>query len=231
MKALALKELRELRGIAAIALGVYLVLVGRMIGLHAFDWAPALPQDPEFPPFAAGEFVQVFALIACVFAMALGFRQSAWEAAQGTFLFLLHRPVSRRRIFLTKLATGIGVYLVCSSLPILLYGWWAATPGNQASPFRWAWTNPSWLLMGVMLLAYVGAFLSGIRPGRWYGTRLMPLFAMLVLAEILFSIRSQQLVRVSDSVTTAIAAGAGCLVVGIIYVVLICNVAQTRDYA
>jgi hypothetical protein len=28
-----------------------------------------------------------------------------------------------------------------------------------------------------MLLVYLGAFLSGIRPARWFGTRLVPLVA------------------------------------------------------
>ena len=36
----------------------------------------------------------------------------------------------------------------------------------------WAWQL--WLCMP---LVYLGAFLSGIRPARWFGTRLMPLVA------------------------------------------------------
>ena len=227
MKALALKELRELRGIAAIGLGVYLILVARLIGLKAFDWVPGLPNEQEFPPFTGNEFTGMFSLFAAVFAMALGFRQSAWEASQGTFLFLLHRPISRRRVFLTKLGIGSLVYLVCSSMPILLYGWWAATPGNQASPFRWAWTLQSWGLMGIILLAYLGAFLSGIRPARWYGTRLLPLFSVLLLITLVLA--SYQ-VTIHPQFVVALATTSG-LTMAVVIVSLIFYVAQNRDYA
>ncbi len=229
MKALVLKELRELRGIAAIGLGVYLILVARMMGLKAFDWVPGLPNGQEFPAFSSGEFLGMFSLFAAVLAMALGFRQSAWEASQGTFLFLLHRPISRRKIFLTKLGVGALVYLVCSSLPILLYGWWAATPGNHASPFRLVWTLQSWGFMGMLLLPYLGAFLSGIRPARWYGTRLLPLFAVLLLITVVLmpgldaTVRSPLIVLVLATITSVVTAA--------VYVHLICNVAQNRDYA
>jgi hypothetical protein len=229
MKALALKELRELRGIAVIALGIYLILVARMMGLKAFEWAPGLPQEQEFPPFSGGEFLSIFALLAVVFAMALGFRQSAWEASQGTLLFLLHRPASRRGIFLTKLGVGASVYLVCSSLPILIYGWWAATPDNHASPFRWAWTLQAWGLMGMLLLTYLGAFLSGIRPARWYGTRLLPLLAALLLITLVLDPNSFDVVHLGQPMVIAISIvfAASALV----FVGLICFVAQNRDYA
>ena len=36
-----------------------------------------------------------FGLVSGFFALALGFRQSAWESARGTYLFLLHRPLAR----------------------------------------------------------------------------------------------------------------------------------------
>jgi ABC-type transport system involved in multi-copper enzyme maturation permease subunit len=229
MKALALKELRELRGIAVIALGIYLILVARMMGLKAFDWAPGLPQEQEFPPFSGGEFLSIFALLAAVFAMALGFRQSAWEASQGTFLFLLHRPISRRGIFLTKLAVGGLIYLACSSLPILLYGWWAATPGNHASPFRWSWTIPSFSMMGLFLLIYLSAFLSGIRPAKWFGTRLLPLFATLLLITLVLNPSSFDIAHLGQPMVIGITIA--CAALAMVFIGLICFVAQNRDYA
>ena len=39
-----------------------------------------------------------------------------------------------------------------------------------------------WLLMP---LAYLGAFASGIRPARWYGSRLLPLFSVALAGSIL----------------------------------------------
>jgi hypothetical protein len=38
-------------------------------------------------------------------------------------------------------------------------------------------TVAGWQLWSAMPLVYLGAFLSGIRPGRWFGTRLIPLVA------------------------------------------------------
>ena len=146
MKALALKELREVSGIAAAALVGYLALVVSLMGAKVFHWVPGMPSGTHGVPFSGGEFANFFAWVSILFAVALGFRQSAWESARGTFLFLLHRPVSRRAIFLTKLAIGVGILLVCASLPIVLYGWWAAVPGHHPSPFAWSMTRPAWQL-------------------------------------------------------------------------------------
>jgi hypothetical protein len=175
MRAVAFKELREVAGIAAVALAGYLALVVSLTGAKVFQWMPGMPHGMDGVPFSGGQFTGFFTWVSLVFAVALGFRQSAWESARGTFLFLLHRPVSRRAIFLIKLAVGSGTLLLCASLPILLYAWWAALPGHHPSPFAWSMANPAWLLTFLMPLIYLGAFLSGLRPARWFGTRLLPL--------------------------------------------------------
>ena len=38
-------------------------------------------------------------------------------------------------------------------------------------------TQPAWRLCFMLPLVYFGAFLSGLRPARWFGTRLLPLAA------------------------------------------------------
>ncbi|HEV8058256.1 MAG TPA: hypothetical protein VGP68_00155 [Gemmataceae bacterium] len=220
MKALALKELRELRGIAAVALVAYLILAARMMGVKAFDWVPGMPQNMEYPPFLSGEFLSFFSLLAGLFAIALGFRQSAWESSQGTYLYLLHRPISRQAVFFTKLATGAGVFVACSAMPIVLYGWWAATPGRHPSPFRWSWSLPSWCMIAVLCLIYLGAFLSGLRPAKWFGTRLLPLAAAFVLAVLLWMLNWLVIGQIA-----ALVFAVG------VYVCAIRYVAQTRDYA
>ena len=72
-------------------------------------------------PFVQGNFVTSCSLSELALAIALGFRQSAWEPSQGTASYLLHLPLPRRTIFLTKLVTGIGLLLACTLLPILIY--------------------------------------------------------------------------------------------------------------
>jgi hypothetical protein len=185
MRALALKELREVFGITAVALGCYLALVVNLMGAKVFDWVPGMPAGTEEVPFTGTGFAAFFAIVSVVFAVALGFRQSAWESARGTYLFLLHRPLRREAIFLTKLAVGAGVLLGGASLPIVLYAAWAAVPGHHPSPFAWSMTAPAWQLALLMPLLYLGAFLSGLRPARWFGTRLLPLVACLALMVLL----------------------------------------------
>src|SRR5437660_1586611 len=102
MKALALKELRETIGIAAVALALYLALVTNLIGMHLFDWVPAMPRDTKEVPFTDANFSAFFSLVSVILAVALGFRQSAWESAKNTYQFLLHRPVPRHCIFQIK---------------------------------------------------------------------------------------------------------------------------------
>jgi hypothetical protein len=219
MRAIALKELREVFGIAAVALAAYLALVVNLMGARLFDWVPGVPQGTLEVPFTGGGFTTFFVLVSVLFAVALGFRQSAWESSRGTYLFLLHRPVSRDVVFLTKLATGAAVYFACAGLPIVLYGWWAAVPGHHASPFAWSMTAPAWQTTLLMLLLYLGAFHSGLRPGRWFGTRLLPLLAAALAVVLLDNLRWWPF---------------GFLLAGLLAGLLVsnvCFVARTRDYA
>jgi hypothetical protein len=220
MTMLVRKELREVLGIAAIALGAYLVLVASLLGTKLFAWVPGLPHEMEPVPFASGGFTGSFARVTAVFAVALGFRQSAWESVRGTYLFLLHRPVRRDAIFLAKLATGMMVLLVCASVPILFYTWWAAVPGHHPSSFAWSMTVPAWRVAFLTPLVYLGAFLSGIRPARWIGTRLLPLAASLSLVLLLGFIPYWWLLGLPLA-----------LVLYVLLVTNVCFVARVRDYA
>jgi hypothetical protein len=220
MKALMLKELRETVGLAALALVCYLALVANLTGAKLFDWVPQMPHGTYEVPFTGSEFLSFFTIVSAVFVLALGFRQSAWESARGTYLFLLHRPLPRHRMILAKLATGIGIFLVCAAVPILLYAWWAAIPGHHASPFFWSMTGPAWQLWFLMPLLYLGAFLSGLRPARWYGTRLLPLVAVVPLLALL------NFVPWWWSLGFPVA-----LVLYVLLVANVCYVAQVRDYA
>jgi hypothetical protein len=106
----------------------------------------------------------------------------------GTYPFLFHRPATRRWLIGMKLLTGTVVYLACVAAPIVCYGLWAATPGTHASPFEWSMTVPSWTMAFGMTALYLGAFLTGIRPGRWSRSRLLPLAGAAGAVFILFVI-------------------------------------------
>ncbi len=173
-KALALKELREIWWLAGVTLVVFAFAVANFMGI---DFERMRIQPVHHVPFVDDGFDFVFCLFAPCLAIALGFRQTMWESLRGTWLFLLHRPMSRRWLIGVKLLTGLVVYLICTALPILAYAWWASVPGTHAGPFEWAMTSKVWMFWFCFTMLYLASFLCGVREARWYGTRLLPLVA------------------------------------------------------
>jgi hypothetical protein len=223
IRALALKELRETAGFAVLATLAYLSIVAGMVGMQPF--ARVLRKQSSGVPFVDTEVLQLFTIVAIAFTLVLGFRQAAWEANQGTYQYLLHRPLRRSAIFLTKLIVGMFVFILCTAVPLLLYALWAATPGTHPSPFEWAMTEPAWRFCLGMPLVYLGAFLSGLRPGRWYGTRLLPLIGAGALTALLLLFPTVALIRWPSSIFFA-----ALIVMYGLLVAAICYVAEARDY-
>jgi hypothetical protein len=180
-KALVIKELRESAGIIALAVLAMVYALTELTGTQVLPWQAR--GSYGFPFVSDG---LAFFLSMCIggMAAALALKQTAWEERQGTFFFLLHRPVSRGRVFASKLVVGLGWVAGLSALFLLIYAWWASRPGHVAAPFEWSMTIPIWRQWVAMPLIYLGAFLSGIRPARWWGTRLVPLAAAMLLATI-----------------------------------------------
>jgi hypothetical protein len=115
-------------------------------------------------------------------------------------------------------------YATCGAIPLLVYGLWAATPGTHAGPFEWSMSWPTWAGWLAMSLLYAGAFLTGIRPGRWYGSRLLP-FVVAVLG-----------VAVAVGIASAFQQAPpwvclAVLVADIWMISAILFVAQTRDFS
>jgi hypothetical protein len=172
LKTLVIKELRESAGLVALAVLAALFALASLTGVPLFPIA--MGQSDGFP-FVKDSFAFYLTLIIGGLAIAIGLKQTAWESGHATYYFLLHRPVSRKMIFGTKLAIGLGLVLTLGALMILVYAMWAATPGNSAAPFFWSMTVEAWQRWMCLALVYLGAVLSGIRPSRWFGTRLAPL--------------------------------------------------------
>jgi hypothetical protein len=171
LKALVLKELRELAPFAALALVAYAALVLYSIG-YSIPFIGAVGQEY---PFLSDDFVVPLGFIAAGLALALALRQTVAESLLGTWAWLLHRPLPRHSIFAAKLLTGWGLYAVCTALPIVWYACWAATPGKSAVPFFWSMTLDAWQVWFTVGAAYPACFLAGIWPGHWFGTRLLVL--------------------------------------------------------
>jgi hypothetical protein len=215
LKALAIKELRESAGIVACAALAVAYILAPMTGIRLF---PSIINSGTGLPFISGGFDKLFIVVFAAVAIALGLKQAAGEGRRDTYYFLLHRPATRRFIFGTKLGVGAAILLIISGLLVLLYALWAATPGNVAAPFEWSMTAHMWQLWLCMPVLYLGAFLSGIRPARWFGTRLMPLvaagFATFMIA-------------LSSWWWLTIVALAGCAA---LFIVSIFYYAEYRDY-
>ncbi len=225
-RAMALKELREIRGIAVAAMVIYGIITIAAIdpnsSLNLFSYLSIYwPSDRI--PFVNDSFVGKFYFFAALVAIAFGLWQTFGESLRGTYPFLLHRPASRRWLMGMKLLVGTAVYLIVTAIPLLIYSFWAATPGNHASPFEWSMTVPSWIIWFAMTIVYFGAFLTGIMPGRWYHARFLPLAAA-ILALVVVALIANALLE--GSVWPLLVV----LVVDIWIITMILFVAQSRDY-
>jgi hypothetical protein len=217
--ALTLKELRESAGLAALGLAGLGLIALTAIGFSPLGmlFGTGRPAAGTIP-FLYDSFDGYFALAAGALAIALGLKQSLGDLMGDTQLFLLHRPVSRRTVILTKIIVGLSLYLVLAGLAVVIYAIWAASSGTHASPFAWSMTVPVWMIWLAVTLVYLGALLSGLRPAAWFGTRLMPLAAACALAAVAAAL-------------PPLAGIAVAFVAGAAFMVLILFVAETRDFA
>lgn len=225
IRALVMKEWRETWAFGALAFVVYLAHLGNYTGLggpvlRSMSWLTrgADGKPPELP-FINDNFTSTVGFVGCLLAIALGFRQSAWEPHQGTALYLLHLPLSRRAILATKIFSGVGLLLACSLVPIVLYGTWASWPRTHPGPFEWSMTGSAFRTWAIGPLVYLGAFASGMRPARWFGTRLFPLVATMVPATFSVALPAWWLLGLP------ILLLAAALLVATIF-----QEAETRDY-
>src|SRR5690349_13346292 len=129
MRALILKEWRE--NFKWVPLPGMVILVVFLIDQ---------PDEPVFDP--TGAFL--LCLTAVVFGAALGFLQVFSEGHGDKRSLLLHRPLSRSRIFLAKALAGVGLYLLALGIPFVCLEAWLATPGHMPAPYHWR-TGLPWL--------------------------------------------------------------------------------------
>lgn len=225
-RALAFKELRETAWIGALVFGTLLLVVLDQMGYFGF-WRLLLlsenqqqPFSPHKIPFIHGNLQIGVAIAAAAGATALGFWQMLGESVRGTWLFLLHRPISRARVLLTKLAAGGMLLLLAAALPVLILALWAAVPGTHASPFVWGMTAHVFRLCFGATAMYLAACLCGLRPARWYGSRLLPLIpGALVMA------------WVYSTVWWPVTGWLVVAVADVAYLAALLDAAQSREYS
>jgi hypothetical protein len=222
--ALFKKELRELAPIGlAACLGLLVAVVAQMrlevfrflpfslLGLHSGEVASV--------PFLDRAIHTPLALIAGVIATLIAAHQTGREDLGRTFSFLLHLPMRRTSVFLTKILAGCLAYLAALSLPVLVYALWVASPGHYPSPFFWSMIGIPFALILAFMIGYLGWFLTFLRPARVFGTRLFPAVTATGIGFI--------------CAKTLNSSYWGLLLVavaGTIYAACICRAAEVRDY-
>jgi len=249
LKSLARKELRELLPFLCVAaLAQWLLvsiamsnqapprpdghpggLVGALMGpLQFFGvYSREYNPNPFFPrydiPFVTDTPATCLFFVAGAFAAVAGIWQSWRESMGQTYLFLLHRPVSRARIFGTKLLVGLTLSQLVIGLPLVIYALWAAAPGTHPSPFRWSMTTWAWQTWLLIPLFYLAGFLSGVRPARWFGSRLFPIAATIPLSMLFLTL----MVLISNPLPAALLA----VLLECGFALAIFHVTRTRDFS
>lgn len=226
--ALLSKELRECGLYAALALValVHFLGEGMNVPLVALLSSGRGYEIPFVSSYSSNREV-VFTVIAILAAIVLGLHQTVWESWRQTSLFLLHRPLPRTEVFLVKLLAGSLLLIAVTGVPLLFFSLWAATPGSHASPFYWGMTESWWRSIAVAWICYLGAFLSGIRPAYWLGSRIWPFLAAGTIA-VAFKLVAGEFFVTSVAAISLIYLGF--LALGACLVASILETARQREY-
>ncbi len=157
-----LKELRENLKWATVIFGVMILTVGSLMRQHN----PQLLFQLSEPPVLF--FVPLAGLL-------MGVVQSLFETRADNWSFVVHRPVTRKRIFFAKSAAGLLLLIAALELPFLLTAAWAARPGNLRMPFQARMLLPGLAVAINSACYYFAGVVLTLRKARWFGTRLLPI--------------------------------------------------------
>jgi ABC-type transport system involved in multi-copper enzyme maturation permease subunit len=118
-----------------------------------------------------GSFLKLAMVCCAIFGAILGWLQVHNERHRDLWAFLIHRPLSRTKIFFAKVIAGLCLYVVGAGLPLLGVIVMIRIPGHIAAPFEWAMVLPvtAYFLSGIVY--YFAGLLTGLRQARWYASR------------------------------------------------------------
>jgi hypothetical protein len=196
MKTLVKKELRECLAPVLILGLIWLCLIGfyiRTIDQYNLgDYSGLIRQlEPGtqasdyalYHKFAVPEFGPWLLCLSGLLGLSLAGVQFWMPLWTRTWGFLIHRACSKNQILVSKLLTGLLIFIIVMGLPWMFLVNTCerlkdiAVPGNP----RIVWEGWLYILIGFSL--YLGAALSALRSERWYTTRLFPMaFPVLLLA-------------------------------------------------
>lgn len=132
-------------------------------------------------PILDYNFLNYFSIISFSFAAIIGFNQTIAEEVRGTYLFLLSKPLKRRTIFFIKALTALIMYFIISLIPALVMIYLSAKLKYFYAPFRLYMCYNILLLCFFGVIAYLGAFYTGVNSGRWFGTKGIGIFFTVII--------------------------------------------------
>jgi ABC-type transport system involved in multi-copper enzyme maturation permease subunit len=194
MKALILKELRENLKLGVIGLVMAVAVVAgtqiyylNLIKDIASGVSVAQNYSYRLQPLTSGNFEAFSGLLCVLVGLMIGWFQIHNERHRDLWAFLVHRPVTRTTIFLSKAIAGLLLYALAVGLPLGYFVLWVRMPGQVAAPFEWGmgWLPLAAFLSGVAW--YFAGMLTGLRQARWYGSRGLGLAAALLAMIAIYS--------------------------------------------
>lgn len=149
--------------------------------LFAYAWNSA-PPTVAYRGMLSFSAQAVTVLLFPLVGFLLGLVQMLPESRRDAWAFLVHRPLSRGRIFASKAAAGLLLYFAAVLLPALAFLVWMLRPDALALPFEWRMLLPASADLATGAIYYFAGLLVAMRQARWVGTRLWPLFAAVVVS-------------------------------------------------
>jgi len=119
------------------------------------------------------------------FGFLLGFLQIFFESRRDAWAFLVHRPLSRRDIFWSKVIAGLLLYFAAFLIPALVFLGWLLLPKELPIPFEWRVALPALSDFLSGMVCYFAGLLVGLRQARWYGSRLWPILVTFLVSLLL----------------------------------------------
>ncbi|HLZ53558.1 MAG TPA: ABC transporter permease [Verrucomicrobiae bacterium] len=177
MTTLIRKELRENFILALIGFGIFMfLLVQSYRSCTSFYANLALGQsgwsgDATIAQPLLGSFPKLAMVCCAIFGAILGWFQIHNERHRDLWAFLIHRPLSRTKIFCAKVIAGLCLYAAGAGLPLLGMILMIRIPGHIAAPFEWAMVLPVTACFLSGIVYYFAGLLTGLRQARWYASR------------------------------------------------------------
>lgn len=224
MFALIQKELRSLSRFIALALLADGWLLNEMTGERFGGTRPA----HSGLVLVRADWLTCFGFLAAGIASLLGLAMSLDDRLRGTWPFALFRPISRRAYFGVKLAVGGVLTLLLAALPVAGYSVWVT---QSESLWRWSLLQPAIEACGWGVVIFLGAFLSGIRPAKWWWSRLWPLAGTVVLGLWFWLASLEPNSDFEIIVPTSPQYWGLCVGMSALLVVSILSVVEERDFA